>query len=146
MTIQRFTTVQTLIMSSRQSDYETQLLSSYNMVYAREVADVLWEVVREHCNGCIINHESQHQHSCIMLSELQHLELYYELALEKVGIEVIMPKWKEEIKYWNIPKDNKDSFAQNLQDAKWRKTLNVSNAQSVYTIVEKMVKLSGRFH
>ena len=126
--------------------YRRQLLSSYNLVYAREILNELWDVIIEQCNGCAINHPSQCQHTCIMLTELEHLELYFELVWMKVNVDDVIAKWKEEIKTLNIPQQLKDTYSQFLQCKEWRKC-NVEQSTTLntqYYLTEKMLKLERR--
>jgi hypothetical protein len=38
----------------------------------------------KHCNGCEVSHPSQRQHTCLMWTEFENLDMYLEEALETV--------------------------------------------------------------
>ena len=81
----------------QKAESQRKLISVYNMIYASEIVNELWEVIIEQCNGYVSNHPSQMQHACIMFTKLEHLELYFELALKKVSVDNVLKTWKEEI-------------------------------------------------
>lgn len=72
--------------------HRRQMLQKYNMILAIEVVELLKDTVYEQCYGCSVDqcygcsvdHPSQTQHSCIMETSLTHLEMYFEMTLEKV--------------------------------------------------------------
>ena len=76
----------------QKAESQRKLISSYNMKYATEIVNELLEVIVEQCNGYVSNHPSQMQHTCIMLTELEHWELYFELALKKFSIDNVLLK------------------------------------------------------
>ena len=49
-------------LSHRQKIIQGKLITCY----AEEIAPVINELVVENCNGCIIDHPSQRQHSCLI--------------------------------------------------------------------------------
>ncbi|CAG2210545.1 unnamed protein product [Mytilus edulis] len=54
----------------------------YLFLYARKVVEEVRLLTRKHCFGCRNNHPSQRNHSCLMMSELEQLNIYFDDALE----------------------------------------------------------------
>ncbi|KAK3107197.1 hypothetical protein FSP39_009112 [Pinctada imbricata] len=135
------------IEGSQEVLYKQKLLSSFNLLYAYEILNKLQDVIIEQGNGCVINHPSQSQHTCIMRSDVDNLELLFELAWENVKADNVIAKWEDEIQTLNIPQYFKDSCSQCLHCIAWRKSYaeKIANLRTQYELVEKMIKLEERF-
>jgi hypothetical protein len=46
--------------------------------YAIKVASIITALVVKNCNGCIIDHPSQHQHPCLMMDSDERMWLYFD--------------------------------------------------------------------
>ena len=106
----------------QKAESQRKLISVYNMIYASEIVNELWEVIIEHCNGCVSIYPSQMQHTCIMLIKLEHLELYFELVLKNVCVDNVLKKWKDDIATLKIPKS-----LQRLESRKYIKHQDFAN-------------------
>ena len=69
-----------LFLSSRQRMIEDKLLNCY----ASEIASIVTTFVVQSCNGCIIDHPSQRQHSCLMMEPDEKMWLYFDDAMDSV--------------------------------------------------------------
>ena len=75
-----------LVPSHRQKVIQEKLIKCY----AEEVASGISQLVVDNCNGCIIDHPSQRQHSCLMIESDERLSLYFDDALSKVSEASVM--------------------------------------------------------
>ena len=53
----------------------------------------LYQEVEKHCDGCKINHPSQLKHSCLMTTQEEWIELYFEDVIDRVNFENIFLQW-----------------------------------------------------
>lgn len=83
--------------------HRRQMLQKYKMILAIEVVELLKDIVYEQCYGCSVDHPSQTQHSCIMETPITHLEMYFEMTLEKVDRVSVIDKWRKEIALLDLP-------------------------------------------
>ena len=75
-----------LVLSHRQKVIQEKLIKCY----AEEIASGINQLVVDNCNGCIIDHPSQRQHSCLMMESDERLSLYFDDALAKVSEASVM--------------------------------------------------------
>jgi hypothetical protein len=68
------------------------MVSIYHMVFTKKMRDELVTLAKKNCYGCEVNHPSQTQHTCLMWTELEHLSVYLEEALETVDREEVLKK------------------------------------------------------
>ena len=73
-------------LNHRQKIIEERLIKCY----AEQIASVINQLVVENCNGCIIDHPSQRQHSCLMMESDERLSMYFDDALLKVSEAKVM--------------------------------------------------------
>lgn len=72
----------------------TKLLETYfDFIYAEAIMNEMIGVFRNNCTGCQRGNLSQTNHACLMLSEQQQLELYFEDILTKVNEMDILRQW-----------------------------------------------------
>ena len=76
-----FTEEHTMELTTKSIDV---MLSIYNVEFAQQVRKELRELVKKHCYGCEVEHPSQTHHTCLMLTESEHLDAYFEEALDTV--------------------------------------------------------------
>ena len=126
-----------------------KLLNLYNFIYAHQARAKLFTVAMEECNGCQTNHPIQSQHTCLTLSELDQLEMYFAKLFSKVKFEDVFQQWQRETRRWtNISKDYLDNFSVMLQCDKWRQENNPMTTQwktSLYLKVKKLIVLDKLF-
>ena len=75
-----------------------------------KIREELADVARANCYGCEIDHPSQTHHSCLMLSETEHLHSYYHETAEKVNTRDVLCLWKEEVKICDLSEEIKKQF------------------------------------
>ena len=72
------------------------LMESYfDFLYAKALQEGLNDVVSKNCYGCEVDHPSQVQHSCLMLDEEQHIDVYFEELQVGVKQDEILLAWME---------------------------------------------------
>ncbi|CAC5426300.1 unnamed protein product [Mytilus coruscus] len=71
--------------------------------FAENIIKHTRKLAKEHCYGCEVDHPSQRHHTCIMWTDEEHLNLYFDEAFDSMKTETITAQWKEEIEHLNIP-------------------------------------------
>ena len=97
-------------MSSEEVKMQSLLMNIYSFIFARKIREELADVAKANCYGCEIDHPSQTHHSCLMLSEIEHLYSYYHEATEKVNTRDVLCLWKEEVKICDLSEETKNNF------------------------------------
>ncbi len=69
--------------TSNDSKYVSLLESYFEHIYAKALIEVFPENIKENCYGCVVDHPSQVQHYCLMMSEDEQIELCFEDMFEK---------------------------------------------------------------
>lgn len=96
------------------------------------------------CYGCYVNHPSQVQHSCLMETSLTHLWTYFDEALEKVNMDIVLNEWQKEIAVLDIPFDSVKSLYELMISFEWREKhffQTESWKEDNTKICEKIIKL-----
>lgn len=117
------------------------------MIFVMEVLDKLNDFSIPECYGCYVNYPSQVQHSCIMETLLNHLWTYFDEALEKVNMDIVMNKWQKEIAVLDIPFDSVKSFYELMISFEWREKhfpQTESWKKDINKICVKVIKLKSR--
>jgi hypothetical protein len=73
------------------------MMSIYNIVFVKKLREEIVTLATRHCYGFEVNHPSQAQHTCLMWTEFEHLDMYLEEALETVDREEARKKWDNEM-------------------------------------------------
>lgn len=116
----------------------------YLFLYARKVEEEVRLLTRKHCFGCRNNHPSQRNHSCLMMSELEQLNIYFDDALENVDCEELLELWKRDTKLTDISLELKNTFINLLQNCEWREN-NLPDKDGFYEMTKKIIQLGDRF-
>ena len=73
------------------------MVSIYNIVFTKKLREEIVTLAAKHCYGCKVNHPSQAQHTCLMWTESEHLDVYLEEVLVTVDREEVRKKWDNEM-------------------------------------------------
>ena len=68
----------------------------YN-AYVKVLREPLWEVIRGKCYGCQIDHPSQNQHVCLLMTYDEQVDCFLEEALKRVNKNRLRKEWMAEI-------------------------------------------------
>ena len=69
----------------------------YN-AYVKVLREPLWEVIRNECYGCQIDHPSQKQHEvCLFMTYDEQVDCFLEEALKRVDENRLLGEWMAEI-------------------------------------------------
>ena len=108
------------------------MLSIYNVEFAQQVRKGLGELVKKHCYGCEVEHPSQTHHTCLMWTESEHSDAYFEGALDTVDRKAVIDKWTAALKriegkygtnfQVNIDDTARSKFVRLLENVEWCKT------------------------
>ncbi|CAC5368610.1 unnamed protein product [Mytilus coruscus] len=78
--------------------------------------ETLYDVVKENCYGCEVDHPSQVQHACIMMTRCEHFYMYFDLTFNKIIFEDMIIKFRQHVEIMDIPLDYKTSVLEQLED------------------------------
>ena len=118
------------------------VVSIYNIVFAKTLREEIVTLAAKHCYGCKVNHPSQAQHTSLMWTEFEHLDVYLEEALETVDREEVRKQWDNEMTRMDklrysekirveIDEHYRKSFIELLQDTEWCRT-NLPKAEIIH--------------
>lgn len=125
------------------SRHHKLMVNIYMFTFARNLRKQVSKVAKLHCYGFEIDHPSQAHHTCLMWTELEHLYMYHEEAMEHVDLNNILESWKQEMELTEIPKDSRDHFTSLLQTSEWKQTFD--KREPSHLMVERMIALEDRF-
>jgi len=127
------------------------MMSIYNIEFARHLWKEIVNLATKHCYGCEVNHPSQTQHTCLMWTEFEHLDMYLEEALDTIDHEEVRNKWKnemtqmDEMKYnencrVDISEHSRKTFIELLQDTKWCRN-NLPKVERIHKDIQDIIHL-----
>ena len=130
------------------------MMSIYNIVFAKKLREEIVTLATRHCYGFEVNHPSQAQHTCLMWTEFEHLDMYLEEALETVDREEARKKWDNEMTRMDkmrynekirveIDEHSRKSFIELLQDTKWCR-FNLPKVEIIHKDVTNIMHLRRR--
>ena len=127
--------------------YESQkenrfLKHTLDFIYARSIVDLQDHVIKENCYGCQVHHPSQVQHSCLMMSEAEHLDLYFDKAFDKIQFDDVVTILQKHIEIMDISIDHKNSVLSQLEN--WCNE-NKPEAKHLWYTTERLFSLRNRF-
>ena len=121
---------------------ERFLKHTLDYLYARTILDLLNDVVKENCYGCEVDHPSQVEHTCLMWTQVEHLDVYFNLTFEKIIYGDIVKKFRKKVEFMDIPIDDKNSVLDQFDD--WCNE-HKPKAETVQYIAERLLLLENRF-
>ena len=121
---------------------ERFLKHTLEFLYARTILELLNDVVKEHCYGCEVDHPSQVEHTCLMWTQIEHLDTYFNLTFDKIIYGDIVSKLRKEVEFMDIPIDHKNSVLAQFED--WCNE-HKPNAETVQYIDERLLLLENIF-
>ena len=127
------------------------MVSIYNIEFARHLREEIVSLATKHCYGCEVSHPSQTQHTCLMWTEFEHLDVYLEEALETVDREEVRKKWCNEMTRMDkmrynenirveIDQHSRKRFIELLQDTEWCRT-NLPKVEMIHRDVKNIMHL-----
>lgn len=131
------------------------MLSIYNIKFASKLREDVLNLSTKHCYGCEVEHPSQTQHTCLMWTESEHLEMHFEEALVNVNRKAVINMWQDEMKKmeWSgwanrntvdISERARETFVELLEDVDWCKK-NLPKPDRLYNDVQNFSQLFQRF-
>ncbi|CAC5392640.1 unnamed protein product [Mytilus coruscus] len=78
--------------------HSTVLLFSF----AELLEEMVQQISKKFCQGCKVEHGSQHRHNCLMDSELDKLEKHFEHAYCEFKYSHILGKYRENVRTLNL--------------------------------------------
>jgi len=133
------------IQAAQEDNDIRMMVEIYMFTYARKVREVVEDLTRKHCYGCRIDHPSQRNHSCLMMSDLEHLNMYFDDAMEEIDCQEVLNLWKNETKLTDLSQKLKETFERLLQNSEWRE-MHLPNKDKFYDMVKRTIQLDHRFY
>jgi hypothetical protein len=87
-----------------------------DFVYARSILDLLNDVVKENCYGCEVDHSSQLHHTCLMWTKAEHLDVYFDIAYDKIKYDDIVIKLRQQVEIMDISLDYKNKVLDQFEE------------------------------
>ncbi|CAC5413710.1 unnamed protein product [Mytilus coruscus] len=82
---------------------EKRLLSTILLFsFAELLEEIVQQLSKKFCQGCKVEHGSQHRHDCLMDSELDKLEKHFEQAFCEFKYSHILGKYRENVRTLNL--------------------------------------------
>lgn len=131
-----------------EQSYSNYIESEWKVVYAEAVREAIQDVSVRKCYGCMVDHPSQTQHTCLMPFEEEDLLLYYfHEALDSVDESTVLKTFEERLQRSSIPEDFRNIYKQKFYCADWRATVWKSddNQGLIFDTVESLIKLDRLF-
>jgi hypothetical protein len=115
--------------------------------YAQAMVENANCIATRRCYGCEIDHPSQREHSCIMLSGEERLDYYGDEALESLDEEELLTQWRASVQ--TVYKDNVtvNKLFQTFLNKDWRETMMKTNSwkHKIIVTAHRLIKLEHRF-
>ena len=102
--------------------YAHYIDSEWKIVYCEAVRGKINELSYTRCHGCLINHPSQTQHSCLMQNEEDDLFLYFTEALENLDEITVLEEFEIRLQKSDIPVAFRNIYKQKFYCKDWRDT------------------------
>jgi hypothetical protein len=132
-------------MSSEELKTQSLLMNIYSFIFARKIGEELADVAKGNFYGCQIDHPSQTHHSCLMLSEIEHLYSYYQEATGKVNTRDLFCLWKQEVKICDLSEETKNNFCVLLESNDFREK-NCPSSNKLRSMVERLIFIRRSFY
>ncbi|VDI00967.1 Hypothetical predicted protein [Mytilus galloprovincialis] len=124
---------------------EKRLLSTILLFSFAELLDeMVQQLSKKFCQGCKVEHGSQHRHECLMDSELDKLEKHFDQAFCEFKYSHILGKYRENVRTLTLENSVVLNFF--ILHVLFMDTLRSEKMKvSVYNLMERKLKLEGRF-
>lgn len=132
---------QVVMNTCEDSKCERLLTQTLTFLCARTVLDLLPVVVKENCYGCEVDHPSQTHHTCIMWTEHEHLDAYFETTFEKMNYFDVVINFQKHVLLMDILTDLKTNSDQMEEWCRIHKP----SAKKVQFIAEELLSLKNKF-
>ena len=71
---------------------------SLKLLFARQILNILPDIIHEKCYGCSVNHPSQKHHNvCMMMTNEEKIEYCLDSALERIDKKEMLQKFKDSL-------------------------------------------------
>lgn len=130
------------------SRHEKCFLNTYDFCFAKKIQELIPTLTREHCYGCMVDHPSQREHSCLLFTELECLEQFFVEAYDKISLKDVISTVKP-CSIWECIDDcemklKKEVYDKLSQDRSYCEK-NKPKPSKVYQLVEALIKTEDRF-
>lgn len=132
------------VQSVTQDKTTRMMINIYMFNYIKKVEEEIYFLTLQHCFGCREGDASQRKHSCLMMDDIEHLNIHFDDAMENVKCEEVLDLWKIDTHLTDIPEDLQNAFVKLLQNQKWQNE-HLPNKDKFYEMVKNVIVLNHRF-
>lgn len=121
----------------------------FTILYAEAVRDKTHEIARRVCFGCLTDHLSQTQHSCITLTPDQKLKCYFVQALQDIDEQEIIRRWNDCVSRVDLKSQQTlENYSHKYHSHHWRETMLKTDRwrKKLFQTVRRMIHLEKRFY
>ena len=122
---------------------ERLLIQTFQFLYARTIVDHLPDVAKADCYGCEVDHPSQTHHTCLMWTEIEQLDLYFDQIFQKLIPADIITLLQQQVSLMDIPEDDKVAFNKLVESDHWREK-HIPSRDILHQYAEKLILLNER--
>lgn len=101
-------------LTEEKQKFERLLMQTFRYLYARTIVDHFPDVAKAYCYGCEIDHPSQTHHTCLMWTEMEQLDFYFDQIFQK-----LITLLQQQVSLMEIPKDDKVAFNKLAESYHW---------------------------
>lgn len=116
------------------------------MCYTSALKKRIKEMANDECYGCQVDHPSQTQHTCLMCSEEEHVDMYFDKSLNLLNEDEISEQLRTELDSRSLAVNRRREYEETVCDSKWRdENLKTEEwTEKLYEDVHKSCKLEDR--
>lgn len=124
------------------------LLESYfDFLYAREISNTIYSVMKRECVGCQEGYLSQREHSCLSESKTVQLELYFDETVKLIDEPDILRGWYGNVTCLDISPELIAMYKLKIECKDWRDTEMKTGfwKRKMIRMATDIIKLENRF-
>ena len=111
----------------------------YLFKYAESLIERTRDLAKERCYGCEVDHPSQTHHTCLMWTDEEHFNIYFDDAFDTLDKDLVLAKWRNEIQLEDMSDSMENSMTSMI------KTSKLPSRKTMESMARRMRKLEDRF-
>lgn len=82
--------------------HEMIMNSYFDFLYTKALYECIWNVVKQSCYGCEVEHPSQVHHACILYDTREGIEIFFNQLISTVKEDDNLLSWSEIVDHLKI--------------------------------------------
>ena len=120
------------------------LMDSLLFILANRVREETRRCTKGHCYGCRHGELSQRSHSCHIMDETEHLNMWFDDAVNDIDFGRVLEVWEKEVQQTDIDPEKIKAFKEKVMDETWRDE-HLPNKDKMYDFVKRCIQVETRF-